>query len=115
MATQHWDTLYRTAFRLTGFRQNAEDLVRETYRRARRSPNAYQPGANPKAWLVRILHRAHIDRLRTLSRALGVPLSRLCRGRRAMRRLLVRSGLRTTGPRTAEREPGAGDVSVADR
>ncbi len=102
MAAQHWDVLYRTALRLTGCPQDAEDLMQETYRRAQRSAHTYRPGTNLKAWLVRILHHAHIDRLQALSHTLGIPLSRLCRGRRAMRRLLIRYGLRTTGPRTAD-------------
>ncbi len=102
MAAQHRDVLYRTALRLTGRPQDAEALVQETYRRARRSLHTYRPGTNPKAWLVRILHNAHLDRLQALSHTLEIPLSRLCRGRRAMRRLLTCYGLRTTGPRTAD-------------
>ncbi len=102
ITAQHWDELYRTALRLTGLPQDAEALVQETYRRARCSLHTYRPGTNPRAWLVRILHNAHIDRLQALSHTLGIPLSRLCRGRRAMRRLLTRYGLRATGPRTAD-------------
>jgi len=68
MATQHLDALYRTAVRLTGRPQDAEDLVQETYLRAWRSLHTYRPGTNPKAWLFRILHNAHIDRFRASSR-----------------------------------------------
>src|SRR5215831_1173186 len=68
MATQHLDSLYRTALRLTGRPQDAEDLVQETYLRAWRSLHTYRPGTNPKAWLFRILHNAHIDRFRASSR-----------------------------------------------
>jgi len=68
MATQHLDALYRTALRLTGRPQDAEDLVQETYLRAWRSLHTYRLGTNPKAWLFRILHNAHIDRFRTSSR-----------------------------------------------
>jgi RNA polymerase sigma-70 factor (ECF subfamily) len=68
MATQHLDPLYRTALRLTGRPQDAEDLVQETYLRAWRSLHTYRPGTNPKAWLFRILHNAHIDRFRASSR-----------------------------------------------
>ena len=68
MATQHLDSLYRTALRLTGRPQDAEDLVQETYLRAWRSLHTYRPGTNPKAWLFRILHNAHIDRYRASSR-----------------------------------------------
>ena len=68
MATDHLDSLYRTALRLTGRSQDAEDLVQETYLRAWRSLHTYKPGTNPKAWLFRILHNAHIDRFRASSR-----------------------------------------------
>jgi RNA polymerase sigma-70 factor, ECF subfamily len=68
MATQHLDALYRTALRLTGRPADAEDLVQETYLRAWRSLHTYRLGTNPKAWLFRILHNAHIDRFRASAR-----------------------------------------------
>ncbi|HXX38620.1 MAG TPA: sigma-70 family RNA polymerase sigma factor [bacterium] len=68
MVTPHLDPLYRTALRLTGRPQDAEDLVQETYLRAWRSLHTYRPGTNPKAWLFRILHNAHIDRYRASTR-----------------------------------------------
>jgi RNA polymerase sigma-70 factor (ECF subfamily) len=68
MVTSHLDPLYRTAVRLTGRPQDAEDLVQETYLRAWRSLHTYRPGTNPKAWLFRILHNAHIDRFRASTR-----------------------------------------------
>ena len=68
MITSHLDPLYRTALRLTGRPQDAEDLVQETYLRAWRSLHTYRPGTNPKAWLFRILHNAHIDRYRASTR-----------------------------------------------
>jgi len=71
MATQHLDALYRTALRLPRRPQDAEDLVQETYLRAWRSLHTYRPGTNPKAWLFRILHNAHIDRFRASSRTVS--------------------------------------------
>jgi len=50
------------ALSLTRRAAEAEDLVQETYLRAQRSFDAFEPGTNAKAWLFTILRRLHIDR-----------------------------------------------------
>src|ERR671938_416048 len=62
------DQVYRVARRLVGSREEAEDLVQETYARAFRSWQQYQPGTNLRAWLLRILTNLNIDRGRRLQR-----------------------------------------------
>ncbi len=62
------DQVYRVARHLAGSREEAEDLVQETYARAFRSWRSYQPGTNLRAWLLRILTNLNIDRGRRAQR-----------------------------------------------
>jgi RNA polymerase sigma-70 factor (ECF subfamily) len=63
------DQVYRVARHLAGSREEAEDLVQETYARAFRSWRQFQPGTNLRAWLLRILTNLNIDRGRRQQRA----------------------------------------------
>src|SRR5688500_12023076 len=63
-AFKHLDALYRTALRMTRNPQDAEDLVQETYLRAYRFFDKFQPGTNLRAWLFRILTNTYINRYR---------------------------------------------------
>ena len=63
------DQVYRVARRLAGSRDEAEDLVQQTYERAFRSWRQYTPGTNLRAWLLRILTNLNIDRGRRQQRA----------------------------------------------
>ena len=58
------DGLYRTALRLTGAASDAEDLVQETYLRAFRAADSFEPGTNLRAWLFTILYNAARNRAR---------------------------------------------------
>lgn len=62
------DQVYRVARRLVGTREEAEDLVQETYARAFRSWSSYTPGTNLRAWLLRILTNLNLDRGRKIQR-----------------------------------------------
>ena len=62
------DQVYRVARHLTGSRDEAEDLVQDTYARAFRSWRQFQPGTNLRAWLLRILTNLNIDRGRRAQR-----------------------------------------------
>ena len=63
------DQVYRVARRLVGSREEAEDLVQDTYARAFRSWQSFTPGTNLRAWLLRILTNLNIDRGRRQQRA----------------------------------------------
>ncbi len=54
--------LYTSAFYLTKDRAEAEDLVQETYLRAFRFFDKFQPGTNCRAWLLSILRNLFINR-----------------------------------------------------
>jgi RNA polymerase sigma-70 factor, ECF subfamily len=62
------DQVYRVARRLVGSREEADDLVQQTYERAFRSWQSYTPGTNMRAWLFRILTNLNIDRGRRQQR-----------------------------------------------
>jgi RNA polymerase sigma-70 factor, ECF subfamily len=63
------DQLYQVARRLGGSREQAEDLVQETYARAFRAWRSFEPGTNLRAWLFRILTNLNIDRGRKSQRS----------------------------------------------
>jgi RNA polymerase sigma-70 factor, ECF subfamily len=68
-ALQLSDQVYQVARRLSGSREEAEDLVQETYARAFRAWRSFQPGTNLRAWLFRILTNLNIDRGRRIQRS----------------------------------------------
>src|SRR5207237_10018376 len=68
------DQVYRVARHLAGSKEEAEDLVQETYARAFRSWRSFQPGTNLRAWLLRILTTHNIDRSRRTQRTPSMQL-----------------------------------------
>lgn len=55
------EQLLKTALRLTRNREDAEDLVQETYLKAFRHWGSFQPGTNLKAWLFKIMKNTFIN------------------------------------------------------
>ena len=62
------DSLYRTARRLSRDRPDAEDLVQDTYLKAFRAADRFEPGTNLRAWLFTILHNTARNRFRDRAR-----------------------------------------------
>ncbi len=93
--------LHRTAFRLTRSRDDAADVVQETFLRAYRTFSNFVPGTNCKAWLFTIMYSVFVNRYRKAKRE-PMPVSleeveeRFHRGVAA----------------EWERGPGAGDVGA---
>ncbi len=65
--TQHVDRLYRAAWALCGSREDAEDLVQETFARVLSRPRVLQ-GDDELYYLMRVLRNTFLTSLRTASR-----------------------------------------------
>lgn len=56
-----FDSLYNFAMWLARNREEAEDLVQETYAKALKGFSSFQPGTNFRAWMFRILRNAFLN------------------------------------------------------
>ena len=63
-ALVHLDFVYNLALKITRNEDDAQDLVQETFLRAFRFFDKYEPGTNCKAWLYRILKNTFINHYR---------------------------------------------------
>jgi RNA polymerase sigma-70 factor, ECF subfamily len=68
-ALVHADALYGAALRMTRDRQDAEDLLQETFLKAFRAYERFEEGTNLRAWLFRILTNTYISTYRKAQRA----------------------------------------------
>lgn len=64
----HELALQALALRLCRSQADAGDLVQDTFERALRRRQQYEPGTNLRAWLCTILHHLFLDRCRARSR-----------------------------------------------
>lgn len=71
IAMEHVDSLYSMAMRLVFNKEEAEDLVQETYLKAYRFFNTFQKGTNIKAWLFKILRNTFINKYRKTANSPG--------------------------------------------
>jgi len=67
IVAEHSGRVYRLAYRLTGNRQDAEDLTQDVFVRVFRSLETFEPG-NFAGWLHRITTNLFLDRARRASR-----------------------------------------------
>src|ERR1051325_4080351 len=68
LAFAHFRELRRVALRLCEDRDTADDLVQETYLRAWRSFEKFEPGTNCRAWLFRIFFYVRSEHRRSQAR-----------------------------------------------
>ena len=66
---QHADSLYRTAFRLTGHRDLADELIQETYLSAWKSIESLRDNSKMRGWLFAILRNQYTKVLRKLPKS----------------------------------------------
>ena len=67
VAREHGSFIYTVAYRLTGRRDDAEDLVQDVLVRVERGRKTYQPGSM-QGWLARITTNAFLDGVRRQKR-----------------------------------------------
>jgi RNA polymerase sigma-70 factor, ECF subfamily len=60
--------VYRAALRFTGRAEDARDITQETFLRAFRTFDHFQPGTNCKAWLLTIVYSVFVNRYRRQQR-----------------------------------------------
>jgi len=64
LVEDHSDRLFRIAYRMTGDRDDANDVVQDTFLRAYRSYDRFVPGSKESVWLNRIASNCSIDLIR---------------------------------------------------
>lgn len=69
LVAPHIPALFRSAYRLTGNRQDAEDVVQEVCVRAYTHLAALRELEKPKSWLMRIAYRVFVDGARRRARS----------------------------------------------
>jgi RNA polymerase sigma-70 factor (ECF subfamily) len=71
-AFPHKDILFNFALRTTGDKDDAHDLLQETFMKAFRFWDKYEKGTNIRAWLFRIMKNSYINRYRKETREPGM-------------------------------------------
>jgi RNA polymerase sigma-70 factor (ECF subfamily) len=74
LAMPHFERLYNFACWLTQDRQEAEDLVQETYAKALKGFSSFQPGTNFRAWIYKILRNTFLTSRSGLKAAATEPI-----------------------------------------
>ncbi len=64
IAVPYFDTLYNFAWRMTGNKADAEDIVQDAFLSAYRFFHQFKEGTNCKAWLFRILKNTFINKIK---------------------------------------------------
>src|SRR5271165_5723149 len=71
----HWSAVYRLLYCMTGNTHDTEDLAQETFLRALKKQETFQPGTQLRSWLLRIAANAFFDVRRKRQRLNQRPLA----------------------------------------
>ena len=74
LVEEHYASLYRYAFRLSGSATDAEDLTQDTFCKAQLNLAQLRDGARAKPWLFSILRNAYLHRTRASRNQPTIPL-----------------------------------------
>lgn len=74
LVEQHYESLYRYAYRLSGAAADAEDLTQEAFCKAQAQLGTLRDPERSKPWLFSILRNAYLQRARTDKAHREVPL-----------------------------------------
>jgi RNA polymerase sigma-70 factor (ECF subfamily) len=77
LVDEHYEALYRYAYRLSGATADAEDLVQEAFCRAQEKLGQLREPERAEAWLFSILRNMYLHRLRIAQHSRLVPLNDL--------------------------------------
>jgi RNA polymerase sigma-70 factor (ECF subfamily) len=59
--SEHWNPVFGLLYRMSGDREESEDLAQETFLRAAQRRETFAAGSNLRAWLLRIATNAFLD------------------------------------------------------
>ncbi|MDX1812826.1 MAG: RNA polymerase sigma factor, partial [Gammaproteobacteria bacterium] len=65
----HLEHLYRLAYRLSGSKEDAEDLIQDLVVKLFSNPTDLSQLDNPKTWLSKVLYRSFVDNYRRQNRS----------------------------------------------
>ncbi len=74
VVNDHWTAVYRLLYSMTGHPHDTEDLTQETFLRALKRLDTFQPGTKMRAWLLRIASNVFFDVQRKRRRVSFQPL-----------------------------------------
>lgn len=64
IAVPYFNTIYNSAYRMTGNEADADDLVQDVFLSAYKSFHQFEKGTNCRAWLFKILKNTFINRIK---------------------------------------------------